>query len=155
MLDIEFPLEPENIDMPSLNHSYICSQVLRQLFANDKIEAFTELTLDIDKGLTPDICVYPAEIISPNFLRDVSKLAQMPILAIEVISASQNIQVLLEKAEHLIQAGIKVVWTIEPYTQTIFITTAQSEERVYNQAVEFDLIKVDFKKIFSINKLSN
>jgi hypothetical protein len=50
MLDIEFPLENQTMidDMPSLNHSYICSKILRQLFANEKIEALTELTLDID-----------------------------------------------------------------------------------------------------------
>ena len=151
MLDIEFPLENQTVidDMPSLNHSYICSQILRQLFTNEKIEALTELTLDIDNGLTPDICVYPAAVIQPNFLHDVHKFPQMPMLAIEVISASQNIQTLLEKAERMIQAGIKTVWTVEPYSQTIFVTTAQGVERVYNQAVDFEAVKVDFQKIFS------
>jgi Uma2 family endonuclease len=52
------------------------------------------------------------EVIAPNFLRDINKLTQMPLLAIEVISSSQSIQLLLEKAERLIEAGIKVVWTI-------------------------------------------
>lgn len=151
MLDIEFPLENQTIidDMPSLNHSYLCSQILRQLFANEKIEALTELTLDIDNGLTPDICVYPAEVIHPNFLHDIHKFSQMPMLAIEVISASQNIQTLLEKADRMIQAGIQSVWTVEPYSQTIFVTTAQGVERVYNQAVEFEAVKVDFQKIFA------
>jgi hypothetical protein len=58
--DVDFPIEKEVIEKPSLNHSYICSQISRQLFSNEKVEAFTKLTLDIDKGLTPDICVYPA-----------------------------------------------------------------------------------------------
>ncbi len=52
MLDIEFPSEQQNADMPSLNHSYICSQILRQLFTDDKIEAFTELTLDMATNLS-------------------------------------------------------------------------------------------------------
>jgi len=150
MLDIDFPIEKEVIKMPSLNHSYICSQILRQLFNDEKVEAFTELTLDIDKGLTPDICVYPAEVIAPNFLRDINKLTQMPLLAIEVISSNQSIQLLLEKAERLIEAGIKVVWTIEPFTQTIFVTTKEKEVRFYNTRVESELINVDFKKIFTI-----
>ena len=152
MLDVDFPIEKEVIEMPSLNHSYICSQILRQLFSNEKVEAFTELTLDIDKGLTPDICVYPAEVIAPNFLRDINKLTQMPLLAIEVISSSQSIQLLLEKAERLIEADIKVVWTIEPFTQTIFVTTKDEEVRFYNTVVESELIKVDFKKIFNIKR---
>ena len=149
MLDLEFPTDKEETDMPSLNHSYICSQVLRQLFAYDSIEALTELTLDIDKGLTPDICVYPADAIAPNFSRDVTKFQQMPVLAIEVISANQNIQTILEKSERMIQAGVKAVWAVEPYSRTIFVTTQAGEIRVYNQDVESENIKVDFKQIFA------
>ncbi|ETX07892.1 hypothetical protein [Candidatus Entotheonella palauensis] len=70
MLDIAFPTESQHADMLSLNHSYLCSQMLRQLFNNPSIEALTELTLDIDNGLTPDICVYPAETIHPKNAAD-------------------------------------------------------------------------------------
>ena len=149
MLDMEFPTDQNEIDIPSLNHSYICSRVLRQLFADDSIEALTELTLDIDRGLTPDICVYPKDAIDPNFSRDITKLAQMPTIAIEVISANQNIQTILEKSERMVQAGIKAVWAVEPYTRAIFITTLSGEEIVYHQTVESENIKVDFKKIFA------
>jgi Uma2 family endonuclease len=149
MLDMAFPIEKKDEKMPSLNHSYICSQILRQLFAFEQIEALTELTLDIDNGLTPDICVYSAEIIKPNFSRDINKLSQMPLLSIEVISASQNIQALLEKSERMVKAGIKAVWTVEPFTRTIFVTTEQGEQIFYNQAISFEEISVDFKKIFA------
>lgn len=149
MLDIEFPVQKESEKMPSLNHSYICTQILRQLFAYSHIEVLTELTLDIDNGLTPDICIYPVEIINPNFSRDINRLNLMPMLAIEVISSSQNIQTLLEKAERMIKAGIKTIWTIEPYTRSIFVTTESGERIVYNEAVESEGIKVDFKAIFS------
>jgi Uma2 family endonuclease len=43
----------------------------------------------------------------------------MPVLAIEVISSSQNIQDLLEKAELLVKNEVKAVWTIEPYSRSI------------------------------------
>ncbi len=149
MSDTEVSVEKKGSDMPSLNHSFICSRILRQLFEYDELEALTELTLDIDNGLTPDICVYPSELIKPNFLRDITKLQQMPILSVEVISASQNIQDLLEKAERIVKAGTKTVWTIEPYTKAIFVTTDQGESILYNQDVESEGIKVDFKKIFN------
>jgi Uma2 family endonuclease len=149
MLDLDFPVKEEFENMPSVNHSYLCSQILRQLFTYSHIEVMPELTLDIDNGLTPDICVYPAEIINPNFSRDVNRLALMPMLAIEVISSSQNIQTLLEKAERMINAGIKVVWTVEPYTRSIFVTTKSGERIVYNDEVESEGVKVDFKAIFS------
>ncbi len=146
--EVETEIGVEEQEMPSLNHSYICLQIIRQLLENPEIEPLPELTLDIDKGLTPDICVYPKAKIKPNFRRDITKFPEPPILAIEVISASQNIQDLLIKADLLISHGVKAVWTIEPFTNTIFVTTRQSEEKLTNQVVESEGIKVDFKRIF-------
>ena len=138
----------EEEKMPSFNHSVICNRLLKQLFLNENIEALPELTLDIDKGITPDISVYPTAKIQPNFRRDITRYSEMPILAIEVISASQNIQDLLIKADILVQNGVKAVWTIEPFTNTIFVTTKGSEEKFTSQEIESEGIKVDFRKIF-------
>jgi Uma2 family endonuclease len=140
---------PEEQEMPSFNHSYICNRILRQLFENPKIDALPELTLNIDKGITPDISVYPSEKIKANFLKDFPKYSEMPILAIEVISASQNIQDLLEKAEMLISNGIKSVWTVEPFTNTIFVTDSKGTKKASLQIIESEGITVDFQKIFS------
>src|SRR5688500_15409739 len=102
----------------------------------------------MEKGITPDLSVYPKGTLKPNFLQDVVRYPVMPILAIEVISASQNIQDLLEKARKLVNFGAKAVWTIEPFGRTIFVTTDKGEEIFHNQTVESEGIKVDFKKIF-------
>lgn len=144
----EIIVEEEEREMPSLNHSFICLQIIRQLIENPNIEPLPELTLDIDKGITPDISVYPKDQIKPNFSRDITRFTEMPILAIEVISASQNIQDLLIKADLLIEKGVKTIWTIEPFTNTIFVTTKDGEKKFANQTIESDGIKVDFKKIF-------
>jgi Uma2 family endonuclease len=140
--------QEEEREMPSLNHSYICLQIIKQLLENPDIEPLPELTLDIDKGITPDISVYPKEKIHPNFRRDIVKYTEMPIVAIEIISSSQNIQDLLIKADMLIEKGVNAVWTVEPFTNTIFVTTKQGEKKFYNQTIESEGIKVDFKKIF-------
>jgi len=144
----QFPAQMDGEKMPSLNHSYICTQILRQLFQNDTFQPLTELTLDIDKGMTPDICVYSKEKIHPNFLRDITKFQEMPILAVEVLSTSQTIQELLEKASMLVSAGVKVVWTIEPYGQTIFVTTKEGETFQHDPNVESEGIRVNFKEVF-------
>jgi Uma2 family endonuclease len=148
MLNLDLPVKKTSQEMPSLNHSYLCSRILRQLFENQSIEALTELTIDIDNGLTPDICVYPSEVIQPNFSRDVTKMQKMPILAIEVISASQNIQDILEKAEQMVKSGVKAVWSVEPYTRAVFVTTEQGEQIIYHRKVASEGIEVDFKMIF-------
>ena len=140
--------ETEEREMPSFNHSYICNRLLQQLFANDQIEALPELTLNIEMGLTPDISVYPREKVAPDFLKDYAKYSEMPLLAIEVISASQNIQDLLEKSRMLVSHNIKVVWTIEPFTNTIFVTTPGGIQKFPSQVIESEGITVDFKKIF-------
>jgi hypothetical protein len=45
----------ENLSpMPSLNHSYICAHILKQLQKYEQFEALPELTLDVGNGLTPE-----------------------------------------------------------------------------------------------------
>ena len=146
MLSLEKDKQDE--EMPSLNHSYICLQILRQLLQNEKVEPLPELTLDIANGLTPDISIFPKEQIHPNFFRDVPKFQQMPVLAIEVISSSQTIEELLGKAAQLIQAGVKVVWTIEPHSRSVFVTTSSEEKLFHDGIVENEEIQVDFAKVF-------
>ena len=150
MLNLENDKQNDKQDeeMPSLNHSYICLQILRQLLQNEKVEPLPELTLDIANGLTPDISIFPKEQIHPNFFRDVSKFQQMPVLAIEVISSSQTIEELLEKAAQLIQAGVKAVWTIEPHSRSVFVTTSSEEKLFHDRIVENEEIQVDFAKVF-------
>ena len=140
--------QSEEKEMPSFNHSYICKEILRQLFQYENVDAFPELTLDIENGIIPDISIYLRQEVKPDFFRDYAKYPEIPVLAVEVISASQNIQTLLEKAETLIKNGVKVVWTIEPFSRTVFVTTDKGEEIFHNQIVESEGIKVDFKKIF-------
>jgi Uma2 family endonuclease len=144
----ELIYEKEKKKMPSLNHSYICTKIISQLDKNSEIICLPELTLRIGKGITPDVSVFEATKIKPNFRLDISKYPEMPILAIEVISASQSIQDLLIKADMLIENGVKAVWTIEPFTNTVFVTTKIGEQKLQNQKVESEGITVDFKQIF-------
>ena len=135
-------------EMPSLNHSYICFQIFRQLLQKENIYALPELTLDIANGLTPDISVFPKEQIRPDFFHDVSKFQQMPTLAIEVMSSSQTVQELLEKSSQMVEAGIKTVWIVEPYSRTVFVTTHAGKQLFHEEVVESEGIKTDFAKVF-------
>lgn len=134
--------------MPSLNHSYICLQILKQLISNESVEPLPELTLDIANGLTPDISVFPKAEIQPNPFRDVLRFQERPILAIEVVSSSQTIQEMLQKATQLVNEGVKVVWTVEPYSRTVFVTTQAEETLFHEELIESEGIQVDFAKVF-------
>ncbi len=148
---VETKEEETEKEMPSFNHSYICTEILLQLAKNENYKPLVELTLDVDKGLTPDISVFPKDQVKPNFFEDITKYPEMPTLAIEIISASQNIQDLLHKAKLLVSNGVKAVWTIEPFGNTIFITTKDDERRFHNTEIESEGIKLDFQKIFNPN----
>jgi hypothetical protein len=83
-----------------------------------------ELAPDISNGVTPALCVYERDKIKPNFRRDVTRYAEMPAAR-----------------------GVKAVWTMGPFTNTIFVTTKSGGEKFISQ-VESGGIKVDFRKIF-------
>lgn len=148
---VELEQEGEIREMPSFNHSYICLQTILQLTQNPDIIPLPELTLDVDKGITPDISVFPKDKVKPNFFEDITKYPEMPTLAIEIISASQNIQDLLAKAKLLVRNGVKAVWTVEPFTNTVFVTDKIGEKRMHNQIIESEGITVDFRQIFATN----
>ena len=148
MLDeVTLPDEPIE-EMPSLNHSYVCLQILRQLLTNETIEPLPELTLDIANGVTPDIAVFPKEQLRPNLFRDVLRVRETPVLAIEVVSSSQTIQMMLEKAAQLVKAGVKTVWTVEPHSRSVFVTTQDEEKLFHDVVVESEGIQVDFRRVF-------
>ncbi len=142
-------IEENRENMPSLNHSYVCLQILKELLNHDEILPLPELTLDIGNGLTPDISVFSKSKIKPNFFQDISKFPEKPILAIEVISSSQTIQEMLQKAKQLVSEGVKTVWTVEPYSQTVFVTTVDQETLFHAEIVKSEGIEVDFAKIFT------
>ena len=135
-------------EMPSLNHSYICSQIMRQLLQDDTIQPLPELTLAVENGLTPDISVFPKEQIRPNFFEDVLKVERLPALAIEVISSSQSIQSILEKAKLLVQSGVKTMWIVEPYGRSIFVVDQAGKQLFHEEPVTSEGIRVDFAKVF-------
>lgn len=136
--------------MPSVNESYICLHILRQLLANDEIEPFPELTLDIANGITPDISVFPKHTIKPNLLHDTPKCREKPVLAIEVVSASQTIQEMLQKAEQMTQAGVNMVWTVEPHSRSVFMTSPDEEMVIHEDVLERSGIRVDFAQVFGV-----
>ena len=138
----------ENETMPSVNQSYICLRILKQLLANEALEPLPELTLDIANGVTPDICVFPKNTLQPNLLHDVPKCPVKPLLAIEVVSASQTIAEMLQKAAQLVQAGVPMVWTVEPYSRSVFVTAPDEETVIHEEMLERTGIHVDFAQIF-------
>ena len=140
--------ENQEEKMPSLKHSYVCSEIMRQLLADEHIQPLPELTLDIEKGLTPDISVYRKDSIQIEPFGDHVKYDQMPILAIEIVSPSQNIYQLREKSSLLRNHGVQAIWTVEPYAHSVLVNDASGEHLFREESIESANIRVDFARIF-------
>lgn len=103
-------------------------RIIVELEKTGKWEAWPELTLDIEAGLIPDLAVYERGMIRPNFYEDSTKCAVLPQLVIEVVSPSQSMHELMQKAERFLKAGIATVWTIEPYGQLVYVSQPESRK---------------------------
>lgn len=125
-LEMESELEDdEGRDMGSLNHSFVLTRLSAQLFKDEKFTVLVELTLDTSRTdltqfgleardeLKPDICLYPKEGIYPNKSRDVSRMPEMPLLAIEVLSPRQGIEDIPAKFHAYFALGIKHAELVE------------------------------------------
>ena len=69
--------QEESEEMPSLNHSIICADIAEQIYANKQVKALPELTLDIGKGITPDLCIYERDKIKADFWKDITRYSEI------------------------------------------------------------------------------
>jgi Uma2 family endonuclease len=117
-------------ELGSLNHSYIQAN-LAWLLKNLKIySVFTELSLNISQlelsnceslknEAKPDVCIYPK--MSIDCSRDIIKMSEMPLLAIEILSPTQPVQTLLQKIDCYFKLGIKSCWLVYPSAATVVV----------------------------------
>ena len=134
----------------SLNHSYYQSSANATLRNLKKYSIFTELSLLIDtKEYVPDICVYARMKI--NRSKDILRMTEMPLLAIEIISPTQGSKEILDKFEIYFAAHIKSCWLIDPATGVVTVYASLDKFRTF---VENDIIdtvldlKIPIKDIF-------
>ncbi|MBC8110256.1 MAG: Uma2 family endonuclease, partial [Verrucomicrobia bacterium] len=94
--------------MPSKLHSRLPSNLIFHLSAKyrEKYDFFSELSLSLDGwDSVPDISIYPRMVI--DYSEDIVEMTQPPLCAIEILSPSQILQVLLDKAANYFTNGVK------------------------------------------------
>lgn len=137
-LTLEHEIEEDEIEedenMGSYNHGYIQVR-LGILF--DRLGNFTpinELSLDVSgvdlskfdlrtkEEIKPDVCLYPKRGLSQP--RDILKMREMPLLAIEILSPRQGVYDILEKFRLYFELGIQSCWLVEPATRVVTVYTS-------------------------------
>ena len=104
---------------PSFNHGYLQAK-LTALLLKTQYTVVSELSIEIDgKEYRPDICLYSAREV--DFLHDISRMQEMPLLAVEILSISQTVQEATDKFEVYLAAGIRSCWLVMPLPSSITI----------------------------------
>jgi Uma2 family endonuclease len=158
-------LKDEAPKMGSYNHSLVQARIPALLSDDDRFSGFIELSLDASQidlsqfslktkeELKPDICFYPkAEKVKVK-KRDLLKMAEMPLLAIEIISPKQGIDDILAKFEAYFALGVKSCWLIMPSVEIVDVYSQLEQHRIFdlNDAEIIDEvadIRLPIQKIF-------
>ena len=117
--------------VPSFNHGKVQTRLGSQLLAyEDEYVTISELNLDL-KGdkLVPDLSVFPYR--KSQWDQDISWVTEPPALVIEIISPSQSINELFNKAKRYFKGGVPTYWLVIPPLQTIVILQPDQKPRYF------------------------
>jgi Uma2 family endonuclease len=117
-------LNDEEKKIPSILHGWIqmnLTQILRARIAKEYVILPTVTFKTTERGYTPDLCVYrstPA-LLDPLDLTPNANIP--PLLAVEIVSSSQNNAELIFKSLAMLTAGVETCWIVEPPTGVVII----------------------------------
>ncbi|MCP4702526.1 MAG: Uma2 family endonuclease [Gammaproteobacteria bacterium] len=129
----------------SLNHSFIQAQLIGQLLKDERFTTLVELSLDINQTdlsqfgikakeeLKPDVCIYPKKGVRFNKSRDVLRMPDMPLLAIEVLSPKQGIDDILTKFHAYFSLGVKSCWLVIPANESITVYSTPDDLKLFGR----------------------
>jgi Uma2 family endonuclease len=138
--------------MPSKNHAIIQSNLVVELTIpyRDQYRILSEVKLNTPPVDTvPDVAIYP--LMEFDSLHDETKMDEMPLGAIEIISPSQGDQELVDKIARYFDFGVKSCWLVQP---TFRIVTVFSSKTTFKTFIDGELhdtvldIKLDLKRVF-------
>ena len=125
--------------MGSYFHSMVQAKLAYLLANLNKFNVFTELSLEIDKSeYKPDVCLYPK--VKKKVIKDITKMTELPLLAIEILSPSQYNQDLIDKIEIYFAAGIKSCWIVLPTAKAISVYSSLENFKTFAEGNLIDNI---------------
>ncbi len=139
--------------MPSKNHAIIQRNLMFMvsLQLKNKIDVLPELSLNINgKERIPDLTIYPTVSFTP-FL-DETKMSEVPLTTIEILSASQKISDLTSKSGEYFDFGVQSYWLVIPELRSIYVFSSPEKHEVFaNEEILKDSslgIELDLKRVF-------
>lgn len=84
-----------------------------------------------------DIAYISPEIASAN-PEDAYIIEGAPVLAVEILSPSDTLEALTEKVGEYLEAGVKLVWLVEPVYRTVTVYRPDAEPVLFNSEQEIE-----------------
>ncbi len=153
--------ETECDDMGSHNHSMVQANLAYLLKRLGAYTVFIELSLDVSHldrerytvkdELVPDVALYPKRSLS--LPRDILRMTDMPLLAIEILSPRQGTAGILEKFEAYFALDIPSCWLVDPLTQTVHVYQSCTDRTTFSTGDVVDPsldIRMPMAEIFEV-----
>lgn len=120
--------------MPSFNHGSVQANLIALLHPYKNYRVVSELSLNLsDWPSVPDLSIYPKRPL--DFKNDQIKTKEAPLCVIEIISPTQSLDELTEKAGQYFKHGVKSCWLIMLPLTTICVFNSP-DDYAYFQAHE-------------------
>jgi Uma2 family endonuclease len=94
-------------------------------------EAGVRLSHDPETTVGIDVVYVSAEVIVQQ-TGDTTLIDGVPTLAVEILSPNDTIEEIHEKMMVYRQAGVPLVWVLDPYDQTVRVYRADAEPALFN-----------------------
>lgn len=120
--------------MPSFNHSAIQLNIGIALAARyrTKFRFTSETSLELEGwGSTPDLLIFPPTPL--NLKADIIKVKDCPLGIIEILSPTQNLNDLVDKADLYFESGVKSCWIIIPSMGGVAIYSAPGKYTFFTE----------------------
>ncbi len=138
--------------MPSFNHAVIQSRISKEILVRyeDQFTVGSEMSLiSTTPPTVPDLSIFPEAPI--NWLQDEVKVDRVPLTVIEIMSPSQTVTELMDKAKLFFATGVKSYWLVQPTFRSVVILQPNTDELVFHNDMLTDptnSISIDLKKVF-------
>jgi Uma2 family endonuclease len=133
--------------MPSKNHSMIQSNIIYLTGKYRKKYSFlSEVSLELDYwNSTPDIGIF--HHMSIDTRHDEIRLTNAPLGVIEILSPTQGMTELTEKAEKYFSYGVKSVWIVIPTMDSIAVYSSPDDfvffQRNKNKILKDNILNIE------------
>jgi len=136
---------------PSLNHGIVEANLMVELSRYPAFRVACEVTLDLgETEATPDLSVFPRQPI--DLLRDQLRCSTVPIMVVEILTATQGSFEVLQRFRRYFEAGVKSCWLVHPPLRTILILQPDWSETRIHEGIAVDPatgITVEWARVFS------